>query len=54
MNSLEENITNLDKDNNKRFMVNLEFRCLDTNLYRVNVKVTDRTTGYYIELNSYK
>lgn len=52
--TIEQNIGNLGEDNNKRFLVNLQFQHLDYNLYQLNVEVKDRINGEFVKLSSYK
>ncbi|MCX7695068.1 MAG: prepilin-type N-terminal cleavage/methylation domain-containing protein [Caloramator sp.] len=54
LDTIEQNIGNLGEDNNKRFLVNLQFKHLDYNLYQLNVEVKDRINGDFVKLSSYK
>jgi prepilin-type N-terminal cleavage/methylation domain-containing protein len=54
LDTIDQNILSLSKDNNERFMVILQFKYLDFNLYQLSVEVNDRVNGYSLKLSSYR
>ncbi|WP_159431461.1 MULTISPECIES: type II secretion system protein [Caloramator] len=54
LDTIDQNIFSLNKDNSERFIVILQFKYLDTNLYQLSVEVKDRVNGDSLKLSSYK